>query len=1251
MLLILFQKINFMSLYTSKKAINNIPLAGNGINPSHSGNRKLKNFILDSNAYLRGLINNDVNYSALEQGMSNEAIKLIKVALNTIDELNEYYPGFSLSGTLDVKSYDFDEVLKIAVIAFQNWNNSLLNQGITLRTDGIIDADTLFEIDDKFFGDEFFDEFKEKYVGKKDNISVNFFSGFNEGKYIYQVVLQDGNKVQILLDNVLEGSVVRKDASDFDANYIRVSPSKDVQSEILNSPQLAPFLDSGSGNFSVKMERVNTALYFDSLAGPVYTDLATLNNEINTTPPKLFNDPDAKPYQVSEGENFSNIIQTKYYGGGDVVIENPYDNSVVFTLPERQMFPADKREQDARFQFYLNLLYYYNSKEETNGTVTEWGMKKDNLSSRYNVNHLDDVNIFNNNFSVSDADSGLPNYYRFLKRMEALNPNYKIQFDNQGKTSSFVADAGKKIIIPSRKFADTLYNFLNFRHNEMIESIEVSPENPGEETTHIASYIIGTNLANAISSMTGSTAYNDLIQQFKNDAIDLFNEVSDFFVDAYDFARALASQWPRGLGGSYGGGVGITWVYPFATDFTMNKRLWRKFTPESEFEILYNEEYEFKVGVDVATGFNLGLFSGHGKSKRGIGVQFGAGIISEVGMKTSLEYSFPIRKDETAFLVMIMAVFTDTMVKTTVDIMDYLNVINLSPKHYLSEMKIGISKHDEQWAAAQFGINSNGDPETNKNIELKIGSETDAQQNAKKSFLSIDNLLSNLPGIQISNTHIMGLECTIKYEYNDMPKIPDLDARIPSKTNVEFTFNTISELKAGALGNFFSRFLMSSPVTSGFNKFFDVVFNDNGTMIGVEFEGKRKVPANQLSITDTKLVGTNVPTTITNGTITYNNSPKWEWEAQLKLGTYTGDVKELCEPGTEAYIKLDLEEIKQMWEDGSNYNFTLENTLKVLNTFSFRKKVGYNSSPRKKLAVADKDLTGKVSNSFKGGAGSPFELQMTEDLLKNASKKKLGFDSGIALDLKFEVHMQDVLPILEFYIKKLYLINKIPPVNIGALRKRINDQRSIINRYIVKKEMELFAANPNPTEQQIIEVLGKKYYERLFSNDRIYADINDASSPFGLVKLLDTKYNTDLTTNTDYFEGAKNFFKSYFHYNSYFNGRVTREAREDYGVEDFLNAITYIISTFDISASLEAKAGVAYSAYARVGKGATVRLAIQGMAQINYEAQFYKNNLYKPFANADVLKTAQDEIHKTLIAIRSDKRRGITLPFPLLKNN
>src|SRR5690606_32358801 len=152
-------------------------------------------------------------------------------------------------------------------------------------------------------------------------------------------------------------------------------------------------------------------------------------------------DPNDTLYQIQNGDTVSSLVVLNYYEPGNFDIMNEYDNTIIFTLPSRVPLDQQYRNEDARFQFYINLLYYYNI-SGTEENVVESGFRAAPFYQRYDTDHLDSVNIFNNKFEAGDANTGLPNYYRFLKKMETLNPQSTIQFD-QGETLSFTAEEGE----------------------------------------------------------------------------------------------------------------------------------------------------------------------------------------------------------------------------------------------------------------------------------------------------------------------------------------------------------------------------------------------------------------------------------------------------------------------------------------------------------------------------------------------------------------------------------------------------------------------------------------------------------------------------------------------------------------------------------------------------------------------------------------------------------------------------------------
>lgn len=1250
-----------MPVYISKNAIKNLPLKTNTLSVTSNGGL-LKCLILNRNSYLVGLAKNDVGFENIKENDvgKGDAINCVKFALNALNEI------YSLGHIpLNATTFDFDSDLKERILQFQAW--------LSVTQTGEINSETLLALDKKFSGEEVFKQ--KKYIGKVNSGSpINLIEKLEGTTFKYELSIAGGDTITINSDKMLTGKIISKqNSSAVDNGEVYFVPSGESLNTIANNPAVIEQNNKNAlknqpsdYNFSIKVPGTNIIL--DPSKPNDKIPLQNIDTVVSNTPPVKINDPGAIVYSVKSTDNFSNIVKMHYYDSAAFVVTDPYNNnSEIYTFPKRTSFPPQYRSEDARFQFYLNLLYYLNTEQlEGQTTFKEWGMKKGTGYQRYSVSHLDETNIFDNKFITGDSNthSGLPNYYRFLKRMEALNPSSKIVFDSSGNTNSFVPNAGKNIVIPSKKYADTMYNSLNYRHDEMLESIAIPPENPEDDPSYVMGYISALALDGVITQMTSTSVYNTLSSYFKQEAKDLYKEVFDFFKATYNFAiTSMSKFWPRGAGGKVGGEIDITWGIPIYTKLIYEEMIWRKMSKEDELVLMYSKQFEVGVGVALSpAAVSVGLYGGRGNSRKGLGLDLGAGADVGVKLIASTEYEFPIRREETALLTMISTVFSNTIVSKTANIIAELENINLDPRKYLSKMEVSLQAEAKVWAQAQIGLDT-GTGQNNITMAAVPGAnngvQSDAVQESQKSYGIIDNIFNNIPGIGVNAQGGIKSGVAFKYEveYNNNPLVPSKDARVFSKIDLNIKVFTKANLKFNLVGSFLQKLFMQYFVTS--NPFFTDLQNlleyEKGLMLGVNWQFQRKEPSETIVLEDIKVTGNNVVIDyLSNGNLKFNTGSERVFkQVSLFFGTYTGDVDTLCEPGTETKINLNTKELREMWIQGTNYNFNFDNVLSVIKSFEYRKKIGFiNFDPRDKKmlvqgskpAIPDSNnLTNELVEAHKKGDSSSIELQLTQKLFESVLFAKAGkffFFGGLALDFQVELKTEQLSKVIEFYLKKLYYRQSVLDFDQRVdFDNSIEDQRNKI-----KKSIKIY----NSTNA---DIEGYDYYEKLFAVTSIFIGTPYATK--GLNKFLsDIIAGSTTAPNINYFEALKSFVQSYVTFNSYLNNNpVGYNPNADYGVEDIMEAFSYVINEdFKLEATLEANAGLGIGGkLGLAAEGLQARVALSGFAEINYQGKLYEEGKFTDLEIADPLRIVQEQIHKILALKTTNNRIGIKEALILTK--
>lgn len=1223
-----------MPIYISKDAIRNIPLAEQNLVNSNNGGT-LQNVIFRNNPFLVRLAKNDTINSPLKIGAENEAVKLIKVALNFINERNDIYPNYVIT-KLDTNTFKFDLNLKDAIEKFQDWDG--------IRKTGTVNSETLLAIDRKFFGNEFFDAENKKYIGSSSKKQLNFKQSFNNNKYEYFVSLsENGEMLKVVTDSVITGSVVHKDGND---NKITiVNPSYKSRNELLKNQQIQKFIQEkkiDNSELTVGLKTIDTNLEFSNTEIP----LVHFSLEEENTPPLLFDDDNAKLHKVERGDTLSQIVIDNYYSGdlNGFPIINPYDNSIIFTLPKRELFPKDKRSEDARYQFYLNLIYYYNI-EQVGEEVKEWGVIGDNGYERYKISHLDDVNIFN--VKTTDSESALPNYNRFLKKMEGLNPKAKINFDTEGNTTSFKMVEGKNIRIPSRQFADSMFYFLSFRYNEMLVPVVLPPIFPGAPPTSIMDYVVDHGLDILIDSLSS------VINEVKDDAKKLYDETLAFFKSAYNFAVSVASKWPRGLGGVLDAKANATWGLPINTKGEIEKSLKREITDREELKIVYKVKSTLGVSLDEYQGYTvkLGQRFGHGRSRRKF--EIGTGVSASVGIDFSLstEYTFPVRKDETALLTMIMSVFAGSIISSLAKVLNHFEILNLDPNQYLTNMEIGMDPSVSAGLLAKVGPNSEN--------ALRMPTENSEHpevQNTNRSYGEAGNILNKLPSLSIDTNFNAGVSLSFKAEYGTMPYTSEEKHRvfenieIDCKNYVKAVLDT--DIKMGLLNRLFAGITPIGGVTSFIT---NLLSFDVGLMYGINWKLNRKSSPNLINALDFAFnhIDLDAITSTNNRSLKYKRSDNLdnnvETEVSIYFATYTGDVDSLCQPGTEVKYNIDMGVLFDMFKGGASHNYNFESIFKLVKSIEYHKKIGYLHDNRgKKLLVEkvvnDDSLTNRTVDAYNSGDKGNTEIQLTTTILnatlENISPDNLFVIAGLGLDMKMELNPNLIRQVVEFTLKKLYLKY--------IVNSKESDQEIIddaISKYRIQIENAIKDYNKNENHKKKIE--GELYYTYLYGKDRI-----PGNQVRGLLwkidRMIDDEDDSKKPTINTYLDVFKKYVKGVIVANLYMDGEQPKDL--DYNTSDIIDFFSFISDVGKLDITLEGTLGGGVGGVVK-GGGAllTAGVGLDASATLTYEAKLYEKGAISYFKEDDPLRFIYQNIRDIFVPSGTNARIEGKKVFKLLE--
>ena len=1199
-----------MAIFISKNAIEDIPI---GEEVSFKDKGGLYSGLLSNDRYLVGMAKNNNAYRPLRKGVNHTSVRTITSAFRIIASTYSNAPAFTFSGS---DGFDFDDRVETNVKLFQTW--------VGLPSTGVFDGATLLELDKRINKEAVVDALSQQYVGQKSNVIIRYAETQAGNTYTVKISIQGLSTTKTVATPApASGRPITNKGS------AKVALNDQTKLPINNeNPEL------GNVYYSGELDLQQATYYYIKNDTFIVSDSDSLEEEMDKIPFTHYDDPGIL-YKVSAGEDFSNIVLQNYYNTGATDIIDPYTDTVIFTLPNRVPFAPAKRAEDARFQFYLNLLYYSNTYEMGSNPLKQWGMKKAAAYQRYTVDHLDAFNIFDNNYNVGNPQTALPNYYRFLKHMESINPASKLLFDATGRCTSFEADAGKYIYIPSRQFADSLYYFLNYRSGEMLQT--AGPDKMEQLQGTALDAIIST-LRNAMNTISG------LITEVKTDAEQLYEEAAQYFIKAYEFAiQSVIQYWPRGAGGRLGGDVDIVWGIPLATKGTVERSLWRDMSKKDEFTICFSEKMSVGVGVEVMAGGSIGLYSGSGKNRKGIGINVGGGASVIPTIIASNQYTFPVRTEETAVLAGMMAVFGGAMVDATAQILQFFHVVNLDPRQYMTKGEITFENNLSVWGAAQAGLSSN-----NGNLKIKQG-QPENEQEAQKSFGYIDNIVNCIPGIgiQLSGEIVAGVSLTFEAKYDQNPLLPELNARVFSESSADIKFFVKGELNTGALGNFLQRLFITNILpTSGFFNLFNF---DNGVMLGSETKFKRLTPANQVTLNDIKVKTTGTPqstvTVLPNGDLKYTNTAndRIEKTSSLYFGMFSGDVDALTQHGSEAKLKLNTGELRKMFTQ-QNYVYNLENVVKALGGFSFRKKVGAfekkSQTARKrenKLSrLPDMEYSSKAADAFSRPVGSQVEMTLLGQLMANAKNPIGPLMGGLALHLEIEFKFADFqapLLMLQFYINKLfYKYTILGSGQIVDFENRTDNIKNLIRLKIKTQE-------PNIEETEL--------YNKMFSNSLLYAGTPNEIA--GLNKWLIEQFPPN--SNTNRLDSFVRFIKGIVVYGEAMDNipPKTAQQRLDTGVEDFLDIVSFITNLMNLKVSLEVLFGLEVGARVALGEGLTAKVALGGFLHATYNGRLYENGQLTDVGINDTMKDILNEIERLLGLPSNNKKLGAKALFNLLK--
>ena len=1176
-----------MAVYISKKAIEHNPLPTEDIDIQEKVFPELTSRLLSSIDYLNKLVRNDLNVKPLQEGNSDStytAVLALKVALQAIAHFEQDYdiPGTSLT-----PDGVYNQQMTSAIYVFQVFAN--------VPQTGVIDSLTLIKIDAYLskHKDAVIDTTNYQFIGVLQPTSIDIIQNVEGDDFIYNIII-DGEPIRYVTSEPLNVTPISNSNGDDFCLYCTFS--EHVKDEIAQQNNFSLDQNIEFGQFKYTDFRIP--------ADPdLILDEATFQSQIDIIPPQNLDAEDAFLYKVKPGDNLIDLITSNYYNGTEDII-NPHDNSVIFTLPSRVVSPIANRNEDARLQFYLNLIYYINIKEEET-SVTEYGIKAAQNYKRYDDDLLEEFYMFNNTFDVQKPQSVLPNYKSFLDYMEQQTNNpTKIEFDANGQPTSFQLEVGKYIWIPSRKFVEGFYFHLNFRYSEMLN-----------ETADGYEYVSPAELSDTIDQMQGTSFWGTLSSWLQSQIETLYTETVSFYTSMYGYAiNTLTNVIPRGVGIYLDSSVGVTYK-SIAGDLSTAKTFWRKMTPINELTFVLREESEVYLGLQFAVGKSAGFKIGSGKKGKKIGVNVGAGFDVGVGPRVTMEYEFPIRPEETA-LISFLLTFTKKA-RLVSKALDAFNVINISPTNYLTWMQTKLPVTAKVWGAAQVGIKEDGDPSEDETDSITAEVVNDPAQEAKNnSFINIDSILNKVKTIGIQGTAQVSLGIEMNYfaQYDDKPLIPEKDGRVPSQVKLQALYFAHSKIGVGGIGSMLGSLFVN--VAGGISGIFGAINFDKGVAIGLDFVYTRTVTARNLTYNDTVLNENTLQSQPNKPSLEYNGG---NWKTTLFFGSFTGDTDMLCAPGTEAMVKLNAGKIYQILQGlaGNDYSFAnLDDIIAIFHSFSYQYKMGlgFNTHQRKTLDT-------EVFDSLTSGQ---MAVGVTKDFLSAAKRGKPGFDLYAGVDVSMELLIEDIAEALKYHMRRVY-IELMIFADLGPGAARAFKER-------MKLEKNQIFNSLSPTGNSILDA---DCYPIL------YGELND---------FLVNSYGTYLQT-----PNFKDVFKLYIQLYKLFNiylfkskspelddndsplvmdvSAITEDdnlQNVDLGTTDLLNVLALTAQVLNANAALEAKVGLSLAVDFRAGVMVAYRLSASGAGGIIGQMKFMEDGEFIEILPGDPYEKPLHTIKKLL---------------------
>ncbi len=1240
-----------MPIFLSKDALKAVPLSEQPIRQDQERD-ELKNPLLAGDAYLKELARTDGRNLPLTKGMDNPSVGRVGCALMVIRELYELQQNMP---QLSPDPQLFDDDFEQAVLYLQSFAN------LTGHIPGKVDRVTLLAID-RFLQNEIYDYAKKKYLGNRTDAVLSFKSQNSaSGIYRYELVVGTEYSLTIETNEKAIVNLIKKSGDIGNQDVLHGYPTNTLQDSLMAHPdyqKLAadPEITGVKPGNPIGIKTKD--LFIDTNAAGFEIPAATAHEFAESIPRQQVTDEKEEPYEVKENDNFSDIVIQRYYNQGPCEIRNPYHpEEVIFTFPNRVPSPPEARGKDARFQFYLHLLYYYNSTE-----TEEFGMKRNtsgpNRYERFDPAILDTTNVFDNRRDTSDPQTALPNYYRFLQKMEQTDSARRIKFDQNGNTLSFLPDPGKNIIIPSQKVADTLYAFLNFRQHEMTKIVEIEPDTPGGPVRYKSEFVAPSVIEELIAEI-GDTieSISDSIGEFfgyvKTETEELLDETYQLFVETYEFATEWLTQfWPRGMGARFNKDVKVT--FGAMVGGAQQRHIYRDMSPANVLNLVYTEETRAKLGAEVGAGAGIAFYSGSGKRRKSLGIGTFAEASAFVQSTLVFEYTFPVRPNEPGVLAAILMAYGG-VIGGTLELMRYVGYVNINPRHYLTKMSVKVDDNIEAWAAASAGFSSGHNNIIQENTPSATnGVETATQQDHNKSFGSVDNIHTNLWGIgtSVSGSVSLGIGCLFEVEYDDdstQMDIGDDGARIFKSLSLEYELYGQFQLDIGLVGELLKKLLgvFSTTASSFFTGFLNALEAGVDMCLGLRWRYDRNDRARTILKSDMDLVNGSIARTLTGNAVQFDTtgSSRVTKRVEIYFGLGTGDVEEIAETGSSVKILLNASRLKEIWESPSASILNLNNALSVLGHLELRKKIGFGydgkkakeDTHRRKKALPP-DLTNKVWDKFMLNANESTEARLVRAFLilveKNRKNSNWAFFGGVALDVQIEMNFQDILLLLKYTVRRLQHLESLNEGQVLNFIDLEEKQKKKIRDHIVAQAK----LSAGLSDGDLISELGSAYYQKMFAETKLD----------NVVAGLNYWIEGKLSHTADHTTGLQRFINSFHTFSKFLEDGFPIDKERDFMVQEIIDMYSFTTDVVNLNVTLEAILGASYGIETEVAELLEAHIFATVGADLNYQPKLIKENKRQDLAVADAFFGVMEEIWQLMTSQSDNKRYGAKNAFRLL---